>query len=352
MNVGIPKETKIHEYRVALTPKAAGELAKAGNRVFVQTEAGQESGFPDSDYEIHGAKIVGSAEELYENSELVVKVKEPQKDEYSLINENHLLFCYLHLAADRELTEHLVESGATAVGFETVESADGSLPLLHPMSRVAGILSVHIATVLTHKNMGGKGKLVCGLPGVKPAKTVIIGGGTVGYNACVTAVGLGSAVSVFDVNTAKLDFYYEKFGSAVSTLPPYTDILNRECESADIVIGAVLIPGAAAPKVVTREMISRMEKGTVLVDVSIDQGGCAETSRPTTHEDPVYEVDGVTHYCVTNIPSLVSRSSTQYLSNEILPYAVKISKGELKKDPALAGGINTEKGKLIVDLGL
>lgn len=352
MNIGIPKESKIHEYRVSLTPAAAGELAKAGNRVFVETGAGAESGFADADYEARGARVLGSREELYEASRLVVKVKEPQKDEYGLINEDHVLFCYLHLAADPDLADYLVKSSVTAVGFETVQLPDGSLPLLVPMSRVAGVLSMHVAAGLAHKNVGGKGKLLCGLPGVEPAKTVIIGGGTVGYNACVAAVGLGSEVTVLDIDTAKLNFYYEKFAGGVVSLPAYPETIERECENADVVVGAVLVTGAAAPRVLTGETVSRMEPGTVLVDVAIDQGGCAETSRPTTHRDPVYEVGGVIHYCVTNIPSLVAGSSTRYLSNEILPYVMKISRGELKKDEALVRGINTEGGRLAVDLGL
>ena len=352
MNVGIPKESKVHEYRVSLTPTAAGELAKAGNRVFVETGAGAGAGFPDAAYEARGARVLGSREELYESSRLVVKVKEPQRDEYGLINEDHVLFCYLHLAADAGLTDYLVKSSVTAVGFETVELDDGSLPLLVPMSRVAGVLSMHVAAGLMHKHVGGKGKLLCGLPGVEPARTVIIGGGTVGYNACVAAVGLGSRVTVLDTDTAKLDFYYEKFAGRVVSLPSYPETLERECENADVVVGAVLVTGAAAPRVLTRRTISRMEQGTVVIDVAIDQGGCAETSVPTTHEDPVYEVDGITHYCVTNIPSLVAGSSTRYLSNEILPYVMKICRGELKKDEVLARGINTEGGRLLVDLGV
>lgn len=348
MNIGIPKETKIHEYRVSLTPKAVKSLVDAGNKVYVEKNAGASVGFKDNMYQEYGAKIVSNAEELYKKSKLIVKVKEPQKSEYNLLSDDHILFSYLHLAADKSLTQALIEKGITAVSFETVKLPDGTLPLLIPMSRVAGILSSHIAANLLHKDKGGKGKLIGGLPGVKPAKVLIIGGGTVGYNACLTAVSLNAEVVVVDTNTSKLNFYYEKFKGKVKTLASYPDLILNECKDADIIIGAVLLPGARAPKVIKKEYIKQMENGSVFIDVAIDQGGSGETSRPTTLEHPIYNSHGVIHYCVTNIPSLVAESSTQYLSNEILPYVSMIAKGELETHLPLKNGLNTKDGKLLI----
>lgn len=350
MNIGIPKETKIHEYRVSLAPKAVKTLIDAGNRVFVEQNAGLSSGFSDDEYRKSGATISSCAEEVYSNSELIVKVKEPQKSEYDLITSEHILFCYLHLAADKTLKNALLEKGVTAVSFETVQLSDGSLPLLIPMSRVAGILSSHVAANLLHKDKGGKGKLIGGLPGVKPAKVLIIGGGTVGYNACFTALGLKAEVTVVDINTSKLKFFYDNFKGKVKTLPSYPDLIMNECRDTDILIGAVLIPGAESPKVINKEFIENMQPGSVFVDVAIDQGGSGETSKPTNHEDPTYTVNDIIHYCVTNIPSLVADSSTKYLSNEILPYVLMITEDKLKTHEPLRKGINTENGKLLISL--
>ena len=350
MNIGIPKEIKTHEYRVSLTPKAVKTLVDSGNRVLVEQNAGLGSGFSDEEYTGNGAVIVSSPEELYSGSELIVKVKEPQEEEYSYIRSDHKLFCYLHLAADKQLTDTLLEKGTTAVSFETVQLADGSLPLLIPMSRVAGILASHISANLLHRDKGGKGKLIGGLPGVKPAKVLIVGGGTVGYNACFTALGMKSEVTVVDINTSKLNFFYENFKGRVKTLPSYPELIMNECRDTDILIGAVLVPGALSPKVINREHIKAMKPGSVFFDVAIDQGGSGETSSPTNHENPTYMVDDIIHYCVTNVPSLVSDSSTKYLSNEILPYVLMIAGGRLETSEALKKGINTKNGKLLIDI--
>ncbi len=350
MNIGIPKEIKASEYRVALTPRAVKKLADMGNKVYVEKNAGINSGFKDIEYKESGATIVSSAKQLYNKSKLIVKVKEPQKHEYDLINKDHILFCYLHLAADKSLTKMLLNRGTTGISFETVQLPDGSLPLLVPMSRVAGTLSSHIASNMLHKDKGGLGKLICGLPGVKPAKVLIIGGGTVGLSACEAAIGLNAEVTVVDINTEKLSFFYNKFGGKVKTLPSYPDIIYRECKDADILIGAVLIPGSKAPKIIKKDYIKNMQKGSVFIDVAIDQGGSGETSRPTTHDDPIYTVNEVIHYCVTNIPSLVAVSSTKYLSNEILPYVEMIADGKHETHLPLKKGINTKNGKLLIEL--
>lgn len=350
MNIGIPKEIKTHEYRVALTPKAVKSLTNKGNKVFVEKNAGIHSGFKDSEYKKSGAMIIGTAKELYEKSKLIVKVKEPQKTEYNLITKDHILFCYLHLAADKDLTKMLLDKGTTGISFETVQLSDGSLPLLIPMSRVAGVLSSHIGANLLHKDKGGSGKLISGLPGVKPAKVLIIGGGTVGLNACEAAVGLNAEVTVVDINTEKLNFFYEKFKGKVKTLPSYSDIIMDECKNTDILVGAVLIPGAKAPKVIKKDFIKNMQGGSVFVDVAIDQGGSGETSKPTTHDNPTYILNGVIHYCVTNIPSLVAVSSTKYLSSKILPYVEMLAEGKQKNHTPLQKGINTQNGELFVKL--
>lgn len=350
MNIGIPKETKVHEYRVALTPKAVKSLIDRGHKLYVEKNAGISSGFKDTDYKRCGAVILNSASELYKRSKLIVKVKEPQKNEYDLITKDHIIFCYLHLAADKDLTKTLLKKGTTGISFETVQLTDGSLPLLIPMSRVAGTLSSHIAANLLHKDKGGSGKLIGGLPGVKPAKVLIIGGGAVGLSACESAIGLNAEVTVIDINTSKLNFFYEKFKGKVKTLPSYPDIIASECNNTDILIGAVLIPGAKAPKVIKKDFIKKMPKGSVFVDVAIDQGGSAETSKPTTHENPTYIDSGIIHYCVTNIPSLVAVSSTKYLSNEIQPYVAMIAEGKMQTHLPLKRGINTMNGELLITI--
>ncbi len=348
MKIGVPKEVKTSEFRVALTPRAVRTLAEAGHETVVEKAAGSGIGVTDRQYEAAGAKIADSAEELFERASLIVKVKEPQKSEYPLINEKHTVFCYLHLAAEEELTDALVASGAKAIAFETVQLDDGSLPLLEPMSIIAGRISAQVGAAFLQKDNGGKGILLGGVPGVRPAKTVVVGGGTVGHGAASVALGMGAEVTVIDKNHSRLAFFHERFGGRIKTLPSYQSLTDEECATADLVVGAVLVPGLKAPTVISGKAIAKMEEGSVFVDVSIDQGGCSETSRPTSHTDPVYRVDGVIHYCVTNIPSLAARTATYALSGKITPYVMKIADGGF--DSALAKGVNVEKGKLLINL--
>jgi alanine dehydrogenase len=350
MIIGVPKERKIHEYRVALTPQSVRVLVQRGNRVIVEKNAGVGIKIGDEEFRRAGAKIAESEEELFNASELVVKVKELLPEEFPLIRKNQVLFSYLHLAANRELVEALKESGVMAIAFETVEFPDGSLPLLSPMSRIAGRLSIQIGIHFLEKTGGGKGVLISGAPGVKPGKVAVVGGGTVGYNAVLSALGLGAEVVLIDINPRKLEFFHEEFGGRVKTLPSYPDLIKKELRDSDLVVGAVLVTGAKAPRVITNEMISEMESGSVLVDVAIDQGGCSETSRPTNLDYPTFQVDGVIHYCATNIPSLVSRTASYSLSNNILPYVSKIADGKVEEDEALKKGINVDRGRLLLRL--
>lgn len=350
MIIGVPKERKIHESRVAATPQTVRVLVERGHHVLVEKSAGEGSGIRDEDFIRAGAEIVGSEGELFGKSELIVKVKELLPEEFALLHENNILFSYLHLAANAELVTALRKSGARALAFETVELPNGALPLLAPMSRIAGRLSVQVGIHYLQKTSGGKGVLISGAPGVRPGKVTVIGGGTVGYNAVITALRLGAEVVLIDKDSRKLEFFHEEFGGKVKTVPSYPDSIQRELLNSDLVIGAVLITGIRAPKVITRDMISRMEPGSVFVDVAIDQGGCSETSRPTDLDSPVFDVDGVIHYCVTNIPSLVSRTATYALSNTILPYVSKIAHGKIEEDPALMKGINVDKGELLLKL--
>lgn len=349
MIIAIPREIKESEYRVALTPQAVKVLVEEGHSIIVEENAGQGSGILNEEYSASGAEIVPTAEELYGRADMVVKVKEPQAEEYPLLKAGQKLFCYLHLASDSKLVDALCNSGVEAVAFETIQLEDGTLPLLAPMSRIAGRLSIQVGMKLLEKPLGGKGILMGGAPGVPPAKVLIIGGGTVGYNAAAVALSLGAQVTIIEKQPQRLNFLYDRFGSSIRSLPSFQDIINSECGNSDLIIGSVLIPGARSPKLVTEEIVRNLEPGTVLVDVAIDQGGCFETSRPTTHSDPIYSLDGVIHYCVTNMPSIVSRTSTFYLSNEILPYVVRIASEETD-NPAIQRGINVKAGKLFIEI--
>jgi len=350
MFIGIPKERKVQEYRVALTPQAVGVLVQHGHKVLVEKGAGLGSGITDQEFKNAGAQIVRNEKELFSKSKLIVKVKEPIAEEYPLMRDSHILFCYLHLAADKKLVTTLKKNGCRAIAFETVELPDGLLPLLMPMSRIAGRLSVQVGVHFLQKSKGGKGVLLSGAAGVRSGKVTVIGGGTVGYNAVLSALGLGAEVTVIDIKGDVLEYYYDRFEGKVRTLPSYPEVIGKELKNSDLVVGAVLVTGAKAPKVITRKMISNMEKGSLFVDVAIDQGGCSETSRPTNHDSPVYNVNGVLHYCVTNMPSLVSKTSTYSLANAILPYVLKVADSKDDEDPSLLKGVNIDKGKLLINL--
>lgn len=350
MIIGVPKEIKDNENRVAVTPAGVCELKKDDNDVLIQKGAGVGSGIPDEDYLAAGARIVQDAREVWTYSEMIMKVKEPVKQEYDYLRKDQILFTYLHLAADRTLTGILVDKGVTAVAYETVEASDGSLPLLMPMSEVAGRMAIIIGSQYLQRIHGGRGLLPGGVPGVLPANVVIIGGGTVGINAAKMAVGLGANVTVFDINADRLRYLDDIFNGRVKTAFSNTYNLSSALTSADLVIGAVLIPGAKAPTLVTSEMVEAMPQGAVIIDVAVDQGGCIETSRPTTHSNPTYEVNGVLHYCVANMPGAVPRTSTFALSNATLPYARMIACNGIKKaisgSKALAKGVNIIDGKI------
>lgn len=350
MIIGVPRERKIQEYRVALTPQAVSVLTARGHEVLIEKGAGLGSAISDDEFKKAGAKIVSTEKALFSKSELIVKVKEPVEEEYGLIDSRHTLFCYLHLAAAPKLVTALKKSGCRAIAFETVVLEDGSLPLLMPMSRIAGRLSVQVGVHFLQKSKGGKGVLLSGAAGVDNGKVTVIGGGTVGYNAVLSAIGLGARVTVIDIKQEVLEFYYDRFNGYVKTLLSYPDVITEELVSSDLAVGAVLVAGAKAPKVITRKMISAMEPGSVFVDVAIDQGGCSETSRPTTHESPVYTSNGVIHYCVTNMPALVSKTSTHSLSNAIVPYVVKIADSPDDLVPEIQRGVNIEDGKLKIDI--
>jgi len=350
MIIGIPKEIKVQEYRVALTPQAVSVLVQHGHTVLVEKGAGLGSGITDQEFKNADAVVVGNEKQLFKKSDLIVKVKEPIAEEYSLITENHTIFSYLHIAADKKLVQALKKSKCRAIAFETVELPDGSLPLLMPMSRIAGRLSVQVGVHFLQKSKGGKGVLLSGAAGVRNGKVTVIGGGTVGYNAVLSALGLGADVTVIDINKDVLEYYYDRFQGKVKTLPSYPEIIEKELRDSDLVVGAVLVTGAKAPKVITKKMISKMEPGSLFVDVAIDQGGCSETSRPTNHDSPVYKVSNVLHYCVTNMPSLVSLTSTHSLSNAILPYVLKLAGNRIGDTPSLLKGVNIENGELLVNL--
>jgi alanine dehydrogenase len=348
MKIGVPKEIKIHEYRVGLVPAGVRELVDTGHQVLVQTGAGAGIGFEDAHYQAAGATIAQRAEDVFAASELVVKVKEPQLNECKLMRAGQTLFTYLHLAADRDQAHALIASGATAIAYETVTAADGSLPLLTPMSEVAGRMSVQVGANCLQKANGGFGVLLGGVPGVAPAKVVVLGGGVSGTHAAEMAVGLRADVTVVDRSVKRLRELSSIFGSQLKTVYSTADAIEGLVRDADLVIGAVLIAGAAAPKLVTRAMIGSMKPGAVLVDIAIDQGGCFETSRPTTHAEPTYVLDGVIHYCVTNMPGAVPRTSTFALTNATLPYVKALAdhgwRGAITKDPGLAQGLNVHAG--------
>ena len=349
MKVGVAREIKPDEYRVALTLAGARELIQRGHEVLVEAGAGEGSAVADEAYEAVGARLV-SVDEVWESSELLLKVKEPIEPEYRRLREDLVLFTYLHIAADEALTRALMESGITAVAYETVETNDRQLPLLAPMSEIAGRLASQAGAHYLERPYAGRGLLLGGVAGVAPGKVVIIGGGIVGYNAAVIALGLGAQVTILERSIDRMRHLEEIMSGRVSLLMSSSLQIEESACEADIVIGAVLIPGALAPKLVTREMIGEMKTGAVFCDVAIDQGGCAETSRPTTHSDPVYQIDGVTHYCVANMPGAVPITSTKALTNATLPYAEAIADHGLaeavSKDPALARGVNVLDGKV------
>lgn len=348
MIIGTPKEIKDKESRVGMVPSGVRDLVAAGHEVLIQKGAGLGSFIVDEDFKKEGAKIIDTMEEVYKNAEMIVKVKEPIEPEFSLMREGQIIYTYFHLAACPDLGDALIKTKATAVAYETIQLEDGSLPLLRPMSEVAGKMSVQIGAIYLQKDHGGKGVLLGGIPGVKRGKVVIVGGGIVGLNAAKMAVGLGADVIILDINMERLGYLDDIFGSTIVTINSTPLNIENIVKEADLVIGGVLIAGAKAPKLVTREMISNMQTGSVIVDVAIDQGGCFETSKPTTHTDPIYEVDGVIHYCVTNIPGIVSKTSTYGLTNSTIPYALKIANmgflPAIKSDPALYKGVNSYDG--------
>ena len=348
MRIGVAREIKSDEYRVALTPAGALELINAGHEVAIETGAGVGSAFADEAYTSVGAEIV-SVDEVWERSDMVLKVKEPIASEYKRLREGLILFTYLHIAADKPLTEALIDSGITAIAYETVE-VGRTLPLLAPMSEVAGRLAPQAGAYFLEKPLGGRGLLLGGVPGVAPGRVVIVGGGVVGYNAAIVALGLGAQVTILERSIDRMRHLEEVLSGRVSLLMSSSLQIASSVEDADLVIGAVLVPGALAPKLVTREMIAGMKEGAVVVDVAIDQGGCFETSHATTHAEPVYVVDGVTHYCVANMPGAVPITSTKSLTNATLPYVEAIAnngvKAAVEHDPALAKGVNVIGGKV------
>ena len=350
MRIGVPKETKNHEYRVGLTPASVRELAQAGHEVLVQTDAGAGIGMTDAEYTGAGATIAADARQVFAGSDLIVKVKEPQPGECLLLRAGQVLFTYLHLAPDPRQTELLLASGATAIAYETVTAADRSLPLLAPMSEVAGRLSVQAGAHCLEKAQGGSGVLPGGVPGVAPAKVLVIGGGVVGDNAAAMALGMGADVTLLDCSLPRLREVDAEYGGRVKCVYSTRETIEEYTLQSDLVIGAVLKPGATAPKLISKELVKRMKPGSVLVDVAIDQGGCFETSRPTTHQAPTYIVHGVVHYCVANMPGAVPRTSTLALNNATLPYITALADKGLKRaladDPGLRNGLNVYQGRV------
>jgi len=350
MIVAVPKEIKTREYRVGITPAGVRTLVEDGHRVLVEAAAGLGSGIDDAAYLAAGAEMVQSAAEVYARGELIVKVKEPLPAEYALLRPGQILFTYLHLAPARELTRALLERQVTGIAYETVELADGNLPLLHPMSEIAGRMAVQVGAHYLQKENGGKGVLLAGAPGVRPGRVVILGAGTVGSNAARIAVGMGADVTVLDVNPERLTFLDDHYGNRIHTVMSNSQNIEDEARGADLLIGAVLVAGARAPLLVSRDTVAAMTAGSVIVDVAVDQGGCVATIRPTTHDAPVYTVDGIIHYGVANMPGAVSRTSTFALTNSTLPYVRKIAGMGLEKatatDEALRRGVNTHAGRL------
>jgi alanine dehydrogenase len=361
VKIGVPREIKSHEYRVGLTPAGVRELRRNGHQIVVERGAALGIGFSDDAYLAAGAAIADSAEAVFADTDMIVKVKEPQPEEIARLRQGQVLFTYLHLAADRAQTEGLIRSGATCIAYETVTDARGSLPLLSPMSEVAGRMSVQVGAHCLEKEQGGAGVLLGGVPGVAPAKVVVLGGGVSGTNAARMAVGLEASVTIIDRSLPRLKELDLQFGPRATTLFATVETIETEVTRADLVIGAVLVPGAAAPKLVSRDMVRRMRPGSVLVDISIDQGGCFETSRPTTHSAPTYVEEGVVHYCVTNMPGAVARSSTFALTNATLPFVMALAeqgwKRALQEDAHLRNGLNVHAGAVThravaQDLGL
>lgn len=346
MRIGVPRELKPLEGRVGLIPAACAELVRHGHDVMVETGAGVKSGYADDQYRQVGVKIGPSAEAVFKHADMVVKVKEPIDEDLAHLSERHLLFCYLHLAALPELTKKLCEIGLTAVAFETVEEADGQLPLLAPMSDIAGRLSIQVGTHLLHQPQGGKGILLGGIPAAKRGKVVILGGGVAGGNAAIVAAGLGAEVTVFDMDRDKLE-KVRRIGANVTALYPHTEDVALAIGGADIAVGAVLVTGERAPHVVSREMVRAMQAGSVVVDISVDQGGCVETTRPTTYADPTYVEENVIHFTVTNMPGAVPRTASQALSAAIAPYTGRLADGNWRDVASLVKGINVEAGKVV-----
>ncbi len=350
MRVGVPKEIKNHEYRVGLTPPSVEELVRHGHDVFVETNAGMGIDFTDQDYQDAGATILATAAEVFAQSDMIVKVKEPQQSEIAMLEPRHTLFTYLHLAADQPQTDGLMKSGATCIAYETVTSDSRQLPLLKPMSEVAGRMSVQVGAHYLEKEQGGRGVLLGGVPGVAPARVAILGGGVSGVNAAQMATGLRADVTIYDISNERLAELDMHFGSQIKTAYASRAAIAAAVAKAHLVIGAVLVPGAAAPKLVTRDMLKTMKRGSVLVDIAIDQGGCFETSRATTHDDPVYEEEGVIHYCVANMPGAVARTSAFALNNATLPFVLKLAnqgaEAAMRADKHLANGLNVSDGKI------
>ena len=350
MLIGVPKEIKNHEYRVGLTPTSVREMIAHGHEVIVQTNAGEGIGADDAEYQAAGAKIIESAKDIFDSADMIVKVKEPQAVECAMLRPGQILYTYLHLAPDPEQTKALVDSGCVAIAYETVTSPFGGLPLLAPMSKVAGRMSIQAGAYCLEHPHGGLGMLLGGVPGVDPAKVVVLGAGMVGSHATHIAVGMGADVWVIDRNVDVLEAHWKHFGRNTNTVYSTADSVEKHVLEADLVIGGVLIPGAAAPKLVTADMVKRMKPGSVIVDVAIDQGGCCETSKATTHAEPTYVVDGVVHYCVANMPGGVPRTSTYALNNATLPHALALAdkgyKQALMDDPHLKNGLNVHNGKI------
>ena len=350
MIIGVPGEIKENEYRVGITVAGVNSLKDAGHQVLVQKGAGEGSGISDQAYQAAGAELVADAEEIYARSDLIIKIKEPLPEEYDYLKKEQIIFTYLHLAANEELVNVLLNKGVTAIAYETVQLKDGSLPLLIPMSEVAGRLSIQAGAYFLEKPQGGSGGLLGGVPGVKPAKVVVLGGGNVGINAARMAVGLGAEVTILDISAPRLRYLDEIFNSRVKTLISNKYNIAEELSDADLVIGAVLIPGARTPALITEEMVKNMKEGSVIVDVAIDQGGCVENARPTTYDKPIYVRHGVIHYSVSNMPGAVARTSTFALTNATLPYILELANKGFQKavleNQDLAAGVNTYQGKL------
>ena len=350
MMIGVPKEVKDHEYRVSVTPEGVRTLVQAGQEVIVETSAGVGSGYSDEEYRQSGAQIAASKEQLFRQASIIVKVKEPQLSECPLFRQGQILFTYLHLASLPELTKALLEAKVTAIAYETIEAKDGSLPMLKPMSEIAGRMSVQVGARYLEKTQGGRGLLLAGVPGVEPGKVVVLGAGVVGSAATRIAVGMGAQVTVINLDIERLRHLDDVYQGRIVTRASTQAAIEDSVAGADLLIGAVLVPGARAPKLVSRTLVQKMKPGSVIVDVAVDQGGCIETTRPTTHSDPVYMVDGVLHYCVANMPGIVPRTSTHALTNVTLPYLLKLASSgvdaAVRADAGLAKGVNLFQGKV------